>query len=58
MEFLRWQVVAECEALNNGKTEKFDRVIAAFSNPINAEDFINNCLPKERKDKFRIEHID
>lgn len=58
MKTLKWQVIAECEAVNNGKTEKFDRVIAVFDTPINAEDFINNCMPEERRDKFRVEHID
>lgn len=33
-------------------------VTAVFSDPDNAEDFINNCLPKETKDRFFIIDID
>lgn len=33
-------------------------VTAVFSSPDNAEDFINNCLPKETKDRFFIIGID
>ena len=33
-------------------------ITAVFSNPDNAEDFINNCLPKETKDRFFIIDID
>lgn len=29
-------------------------VTAVFANPNNAEDFINNCLPKETKGRFFI----
>lgn len=57
MKFLKWQVIAECEAKNNGKWEKFDMVIAIFAYPHEAEDFIEKCLPKERRDKFRIERL-
>lgn len=34
------------------------RVVAVFSNPGNAEDFINNCLPVETKERFFIIGID
>lgn len=33
-------------------------ITATFSNPDNAEDFINNCPPKETKDRFFIIDID
>lgn len=58
MKELKWAVIAECEAKNNGKPEEFDRVIAAFDYPIHAEDFIGKCLPKENRSKFRIERIE
>ena len=29
-------------------------ITATFSHPCNAEDFINNCLPKNTKDRFFI----
>ena len=34
-----------------------ENVIAEFETFVNAEDFINLVLPKETRDKFRIEHI-
>lgn len=51
---MNWKVIAHCEAVNNGKTEHFTREIAAFDNPIHAEDFIEKCLPADRRDKFEI----
>lgn len=58
MSDLKWLVVAECEAKNNGKYEKFERIIAAFVYPYQAEDFINNCLPKENQSKFSVKHAE
>ena len=58
MKNLKWQVIAECEAKNNGKNEKFDRVIAVFEYPANAYDFIEKCLPQENRSKFRVEHLE
>ena len=58
MKELKWLVVAECEAKNNGKNEKFERVIAAFLDPYQAEDFIKNCLPKENQSKFSVKHAE
>ena len=58
MKNLKWQVIAECEAKNDGKIEKFDRVIAVFDYPMHADDFIEKCLPKENRSKFRIERIE
>ena len=34
------------------------RVVSMFSTPSNAEDFINNCLPEETKERFFIIDID
>ena len=34
------------------------RVVAMFNTPVNAEDFINNCLPQETKQRFFIIDID
>lgn len=33
---------------------KHYRIIAAFENPTNAEDFIKNCIPEENQDRFFI----
>ena len=51
---LNWAVVATCTAQNNGKEESFERVLATFLYPHAAEDFIKNCLPKERRSSFKI----
>lgn len=49
-----WVVIAHCEAKNDGKIEKFTSEIARFNYPFHAEDFIEKCLPRERRDKFEI----
>lgn len=53
-EKLRWAVYAECIAKNNGKNEKFDRLLAVFITPIQAEDFIKKCLPAENISRFKV----
>ena len=58
LPFLPWAVVAECEVKNNGKSEKFKRIIALFDCPILAEEYIKKCLPEENKSKFSIERIE
>ncbi len=58
LPFLPWAVVAECEAKNNGKIEKWKRVIALFNDPFHAKDYISKCLPDENKSKFAIERIE
>lgn len=37
--------------------EAKESVIAEFETLVNAEDFISLVLPKETRDRFRIEHI-
>ena len=52
---MNWKVIATCQA---SKFEKpFEREIARFDTFVLAEDFINLVLPKETKDRFRVEHI-
>ena len=52
---MNWKVIETCKA---SKFEKpFEREIARFDTFVLAEDFINLVLPKETKDRFRIEHI-
>lgn len=51
---MNWIVIAHCEAKNNGKIEHFTREIAAFRDPWQAQDFIEKCLPAERRDKFEV----
>ncbi len=54
---LPWAVYAECEVTNDGKIEKFERLIAAFCFPTHAEDFIKNCLPSETVKRFKIIYL-
>lgn len=37
--------------------EGTEEIIAEFESLVNAEDFINLVMPKETRDRFRIEHI-
>lgn len=47
-----WAVVAKCQAKNNGVWEPFERIVAVFCYPYNADDFIEKCLPKENRECF------
>lgn len=52
---LNWAVI---EVMYLSKFEGTrDRIIAQFDSYILAEDFINLVLPKETRDRFRIEFI-
>lgn len=52
---MNWKVIATCQA---SKFEKpFEREIAQFETLVLAEDFINLVIPKDTKDRFRVEHI-
>lgn len=54
---LGWAIVATCTVKNNGKNENFKKVIAAFTYPFLAQEYIDKCLPPENRDRFRIERI-
>ena len=52
---MNWKVVETCQA---SKFEKpFEREIAQFDTLVLAEDFIDLVIPKDTRDRFRIEHI-
>ncbi|MBO5609125.1 MAG: hypothetical protein J5929_01955 [Eubacterium sp.] len=51
---LDWAVVAECEAKNNGKVQKYEQAVALFDYPFLAQDYIDKCLPASNKDRFRV----
>ena len=52
---MKWKVVETCYTL---KFEKpLDREVAQFDTLVLAEDFINLVLPKDTRERFRIEHI-
>lgn len=52
---MNWKVIETCQA---SKFEKpFEREIAQFDTLVLAEDFINLVIPKDTKDRFRVEHV-
>lgn len=52
---MNWKVIETCEA---SKFEQpCERVIAQFETLVLAEDFIDLVLPKETRERFRVEHI-
>lgn len=52
---MNWKVI---ETIYPSKFETpRENVIAQFEMLVNAEDFISLVLPKENRDRFRIEHI-
>ena len=52
---MNWKVIETCQA---SKFEKpFERVIAQFDTLVLADEFINLVLPKDTRDRFRIERI-
>lgn len=53
-----WAVASKINKSTQDDRKTKVTVTAVFSNPDNAEDFINNCLPKETKDRFFIIDID
>ena len=55
MNKMNWRVIATCQA--SKYEQPFDREIAQFADLINAADFVNIVIPKENRDRFRIERI-
>ena len=55
MKKMNWRVIVTCQA--SKYEEPYDREIARFADLVNAEDFVNIVIPKENRDRFRIEHI-
>ena len=50
----KWAVAHKIDKGTQDDRKTKVRVVAMFSTPCNAEDFINNCLPKETKEIFFI----
>lgn len=55
MGMMNWKVIETCRA--SKFEESFEKEIAQFNTLVLAEDFIDLVIPKETKDRFRIEHI-
>lgn len=54
----KWAVAYKIDKKTQDDRKTKITVAATFGYPINAEDFINNCLPEETKDRFFIINID
>lgn len=54
----KWAVAHKIDKETQDDRKTKITVIALFNAPINAEDFINNCLPEESKERFFIINID
>lgn len=55
MKMMNWKVIETC--YGSKFEESFERVVAQFDTLVLAEDFIDLVIPKETKNRFRIEHI-
>lgn len=49
-----WAVAYKIDKSTQDDRKTKVNVTAVFSNPDNAEDFVNSCLPKKTKDRFFI----
>lgn len=56
--FMKWAVAYKIDKNTQDDRKTKIRVVAMFSTPINAEDFINKCLPDGTKERFFIIDID
>lgn len=56
MNELNWAVAYKARA--SKFEDEFEVIVAVFSIPVNAEDFINNCMPKATKDRFYIKSLE
>ena len=54
----KWAVAYKIDKNTQDDRKTKIRVTALFDTPVNAEDFINKCLPKETKERFFIIDID
>lgn len=51
-----WLVCYKIPAETQDDRKEKEVVIASFSYPCNAEDFIEKCMPAETKERFYIRH--
>ena len=54
----KWAVAYKIDKNTQDDRETKIRVTGLFDTPVNAEDFVNNCLPKETKNRWFIIDID
>lgn len=56
--FMKWAVAFKIDKETQDDRKTKVTVVSLFSYPINAEDFINNCLPASEKERFFIINIE
>ena len=56
--FMKWAVAFKIDKETQDDRKTKVTVVSLFSYPINAEDFINNCLPASTKENFFIIDIE
>lgn len=54
----KWAVAHKIDKNTQDDRKTKITVVAMFNTPVNAEDFINNCLPQDTKERFFIIDID
>lgn len=54
----KWAVAHKIDKETQDDRKTKIRVVAMFNIPVSAEDFINNCLPQDTKERFFIIDID
>lgn len=54
----KWAVAHKIDKETQDDRKTKIRVVSLFNTPINAEDFIEKCLPEETKERFFIIDID
>ena len=54
----KWAVAYKIDKNTQDDRKTKITVVSIFNNPINAEDFIEKCLPEETKERFFIINID
>lgn len=53
-KLMRWAVAFKIDGKNYDDGNTRVSTVAVFKNPINAEDFIDKCMPSETKERFFI----
>lgn len=55
---MNWGVTMKCTVVDDGVEREYKQLIATFTYPLNAQDFIEKCLPEENRDRFEIVNLD
>lgn len=58
LDSLKWAVAYKIDEKNYDDRKTRVSTVATFATPINAEDFIDKCMPAETKERFFIIDVD